>query len=335
MCRYIDPKTSGAVLPILYLNCYSSNGTTIFGTMENSELCCLFAGYGYQPCLVDDMLDIDRELSATLSWALETIRGIQLAAKSGDRSVKPRWPMIILRVPRGWGYPKLNGSKRLAGSLHGHEVLLPHAKINATQLRQLQEWLTSYKPAEILAGGTVPESIEPIFPANDKLKLGQNRVTWDTRHHLNVPDWRHFGIAKGNLHSCLGAGASYLDEALTRNHDCLRIFSPDGVVSCKMLDKLSDRTFRAFRWDDENVNKTGQVVEFMSEHTCQGKSQDRLSCLSMSLTKRVRVRVAARLYHDRPDGDFRRRREPVSGRCNDDGAIQQIPEDSERHAVAQ
>ncbi|EXJ77503.1 hypothetical protein A1O3_09729 [Capronia epimyces CBS 606.96] len=284
MCRYIDPNTSGAVIPILYLNCYNGNGNgnskTIFGSMENSELCCLFSGYGYQPTIVDDIQDIDRELSMALSWALETIRDIQLAAKSGDRSLKPRWPMIILRVPQGWGYPRLTNEEsesntRLAGSgsFHGHQVLLPQAKFNPGQLRQLQEWLASYKPAEILAGGKVPESIQAIFPADDRLKLGQNKVTWDSRRHLNVPEWRHFAVAPGNDYSCLKAGASYLHEALARNKDSLRIFSPDGVLSCQLLDPLSERTSRAFRWDDDNVNQSGQVVEFMSEHACQGLLQ--------------------------------------------------------------
>ncbi|EXJ81987.1 hypothetical protein A1O1_08055 [Capronia coronata CBS 617.96] len=273
MCRYIDPKSSGAVIPVLYLNCYNSYGKTILGSMENSELCCLFSGYGYQPYIVDDMQDIDRELSMALSWAIETIREIQLAAKSGDRTLKPRWPMIILRIPRGWDYPQLSGSEKLAASLNGHRALLPQAKFNETQLRHLQTWLASYKPAEVLPDGTVPESIELIFPADDKLKLGQNRTTWDSAHRLDVPEWRHFAAAKGQDHSCLAAATTYLDAALTLNKDSLRIFSPDGVVSSDLLDRLPDRTLRSFRWDGDNVNQSGQVVEFMSEHTCQGLLQ--------------------------------------------------------------
>ncbi|EHY55943.1 putative phosphoketolase [Exophiala dermatitidis] len=273
MCRYIDPGTSGAVLPILYLNCYNNCGKTIFETMENSELCCLFSGYGYQPCLVDDIQDIDRELSMALSWALETIREIQLAARSGDKSFKPRWPMIILRIPRSWGYPELNGQQGIPGRFHGQEVLLPHAKFNGDQLRQLQKWLASYKPAELLPGGGVPESIEPIFPASEKLRLGQNKVTWDSRHHLDVPEWRHFAVARGNSNSCLAVGASFLEEALTRNKGLLRIFSPDGVASCRLPHQLPNRTFQALQRDDDSAPVRGQVVEFMSEHTCQGLLQ--------------------------------------------------------------
>ena len=270
MCKYIDPKQSGASIPVLCLNTFKGDHHTIFGSMDDAELCCLFTGYGYQPCIVDDMHDIDRELHTTLSWAIETVREIQLNAKARVRRGKPRWPIIILRIPKDWGYPKLGQNEHLTGSFHGHEILLPHAKINQRELQHLQDWLTSYRPADIFLGDRISDNIERILPPYSKLRLGQNRLTWDVRQHLDVPEWRHFGVAKGNYYSCLKAAAVFLDETLTRNKNSLRIFSPDGLIS-KNLDKISDRPFRSFRWNEDNINKGEQVIEFTSEHTCQGK----------------------------------------------------------------
>ncbi|KIX06181.1 uncharacterized protein Z518_04155 [Rhinocladiella mackenziei CBS 650.93] len=273
MCKYIDPKQDGALLPILYLSSFQSSQKTIFGSMDNAELCCLFAGYGYKPYIVDDIEDIDRELNTALSWAVETIQEIQLAAKAGETALlKPRWPMIILRIPGSWGYPLLGPGEHLAGSFHGREVLLPHAKINKTELQHLQDWLQSYKPADILPGGRISEGIERIITPNERLLLGQNRITWDMRRHLEVPEWRRFAAAKGSHQSCLRAAAGFLDETLTRNENSLRIFSPDGLVSNK-FDKLSDRTYRSFRGNHDNISTGGPVIEFASEHTCQGLLQ--------------------------------------------------------------
>ncbi|EXJ53308.1 uncharacterized protein A1O5_13455 [Cladophialophora psammophila CBS 110553] len=272
MCRYIDPKKSGAVLPILYLKGFKSGGRTIFGSMDNSELCCLFAGYGYEPCIVDDINDIDRELNTALSWAVESIQNIQIDAQAGSSNDKPRWPMIILRIPEGWGYPHLAPGEHFAGSFHGHEVLLPRAKIHQGELQHLQEWLKSYQPGEVLPEGSICQEIENILPPNEKLRLGQNRLTWDVHHRLDVPEWRHFAAAKGNHHSFLKAAAVYLDETLSLNRNSLRIFSPDNVVS-QRLDRISNRTFRSFQCDGARIDKSGQVIEFASEHTCQALIQ--------------------------------------------------------------
>lgn len=154
MCKYINTRRDGALLPILYLNSYSDSQRTIFGSMDNTELCCLFSGYGYQPCIIDDFQDIDRELSSALSWAVDVIYKIQLDGKADQEGfVKARWPMIVLRLPKRWGYPDLRPEEHLTGSFHGREVLLPHAKINQTELQHLQSWLKTYEPAEILRDG--------------------------------------------------------------------------------------------------------------------------------------------------------------------------------------
>ncbi|KAK7887788.1 hypothetical protein LTR67_009691 [Exophiala xenobiotica] len=218
----------------------------------------------------------DGALLPILYLSVEVIREIQLAAKAGEHdAVKPRWPMIILRIPKRWGYPLLDPEEHLSGSFHGREILLPHVKINQRELQHLQDWLRSYKPADILPGGQVSEGIENIIAPNERLLLGYNRVTWDIRHHLDVPEWRHFAVAKANHSSCLKEGGRYLDEPLTRNKYTLRIFSPDGLVVNKLnqLDKFSDRMFRSFRWDVNNVSTGNQVIEFASEHTCQGLLQ--------------------------------------------------------------
>jgi xylulose-5-phosphate/fructose-6-phosphate phosphoketolase len=241
--------------------------------MDNQELSCLFSGYGYHPCFVDNLEDIDANLQAALEWAVKEILTIQSAARSGDPFVKPRWPMIVLRTPKGWGCPKKMHGQWIEGSFRAHQVPLPNAKSDPDELQALQEWLLSYSPKELLPEGHLCEAAEQILPLHKYKRLGQNPISWHGRKDLNVPQWKDYALSKGTEASCLKSAGAFLNEALHVNKHSLRIFSPDELVSNK-LDAVFEYTSRNFQWDQYSRARGGQVVEILSEHTCQGNFSD-------------------------------------------------------------
>jgi len=269
--KYIDPKESGAVLPIVHVNGFKISERTIYGCMDNKELACLFTGYGYKPRFVGDLDNIDADMSASMEWALHEIKTIQSAARSGHPIFKPQWPVLILRTPKGWGGPKIVHGEFVEGSFRSHQVPLPAAKTETRELQALQTWLESYKVSELLnANGGILSTIDSIIPVDDKMKLGQNPQTYDAHKQLQIPDWVPFAVMKGSQQSCLKTAGEFLDQVLVDNPYTMRIFSPDELVSNK-LDAVFRHTSRNFQWDQYSNNKGGRVIEILSEHTCQGE----------------------------------------------------------------
>jgi xylulose-5-phosphate/fructose-6-phosphate phosphoketolase len=257
------------VIPILHVNGFKISERTIFGCMDDRELACLFSGYGYKPCLVEELDQIDQDLHSALCWAVDEIHQIQRRARAGRPITKPRWPMIILRTPKGWGCPKRSHGELIEGSFRAHQVPLPAAKTDLQELQALEEWLLSYRPIELLPNGEVVDRIKRTLPVNRYLRLGQNAITCNRRQMLTVPDWNQYAVLQDSLQSALSAAASLLDEALVLNKRCLRVFSPDELVSNK-LSKIFEHTGRDLQWDQFTMHKGGQITEILSEHTCQG-----------------------------------------------------------------
>jgi len=270
-CKYIDPKESGAVLPILHVNGFKISERTIYSCMDDQEIACLFAGYGYEPCFVEDLENIDNELQTALCWAIDAVHRIQLASRTGHPYRKPRWPMIVLRTPKGWGGPKTSHGRKIEGSFRAHQVPLPRAKHDPSELLALQEWLHSYNPRELFPDGQLSESVKRILPVEDKRKLGQNQTLRAARQPLSVPEWKHFAIARGTVNSFIGAGASFFDETLRRNPHSLRLFSADDLGHSTSATAF-DYALRTFQWDEDVMNQGGHLIEVMSEHTCEGKT---------------------------------------------------------------
>ncbi|KAK5653653.1 hypothetical protein OQA88_8683 [Cercophora sp. LCS_1] len=270
--KYLDPKESGAVIPILHLNGFKISERTIFGCMDDKELVCLFSGYGYQVCIVDDLDNINDELYSAMEWALGEVKKIQKAARSGDPIVKPRWPMIVLRTPKGWGGPKEVDGKIIEGSFHSHQVPLSKANNDDTQLKALNDWLSSYKIGEVLPEGEPAESILSTLPRNDEKKLGQLKVTYDPYVTLKTVKWEDFAVEKNKDQSCMKVTGEYLDKVFQENPTTIRLFSPDELESNK-LDAILDHTQRDFQWDQFSRANGGRVIETLSEHNCQGFMQ--------------------------------------------------------------
>src|SRR5262249_5757439 len=160
---------------------------------------------------------IDADMHATLNWAIEEIHKIQLAARTGNPITKPRWPMIVLRTPKGWGCPKEAHGNIIEGSFRSHQVPLPDAGKDASELASLHEWLASYKPQELFPDGVVTDAVNPVIPYHKFKRLGQNPVSWNEHVGLEIPNWKAFSVERGGMASCLKSAGNFLDQVLVRN----------------------------------------------------------------------------------------------------------------------
>ncbi|KAL2179700.1 XFP N-terminal domain-containing protein [Thermothelomyces heterothallicus CBS 202.75] len=270
--KYLDPAESGAVIPILHANGFKISERTIFGCMDDKEIVCLFSGYGYQVRIVEDLEDIDDELQNALEWAVAEIKKIQQAARSGKPIEKPRWPMIVLRTPKGWTGPKEVEGNLIEGSFHAHQVPLPKANSDPTQLKALDNWLSSYEISELLKDGKPTETVLALLPRKDEKKLGQLKAAYDPFIGLKAVDWQPFGVEKGSEESCMKVTGKFLDKVFQENPKTIRLFSPDELESNK-LDAVLDHSQRNFQWDQYSRANGGRVIEVLSEHICQGFMQ--------------------------------------------------------------
>jgi len=271
--KYLDPKESGAVIPILHVNGFKISERTIFGCMDDKEIVCLFTGYGYQVRIVEELEHINVDLHDALEWSLAEIRKIQHAARSGNPIEKPRWPMIVLRTPKGWGGPKELDGKIIEGSFHSHQVPLPKAGTDDGQLTALKDWLNSYRINDLInKDGKPTDSVLSILPKNNEKKLGQLKTTYDPYVGLKRVDWKRFTVEKGTDQSCMKVTGKYLDKVFQENPKTIRLFSPDELESNK-LDAILDHTQRNFQWDQYSRANGGRVIEVLSEHNCQGFMQ--------------------------------------------------------------
>ncbi|KAG9093290.1 hypothetical protein FRC06_011577, partial [Ceratobasidium sp. 370] len=268
--KFIDPAESGAVLPILHLNGFKISERTIPGTMDDKELVCLYTGYGYQVRFVEygDLaqsheehmqkeLALNANMAISLEWAYSEIRKIQKVARSGSPIVKPRWPLIVMRTPKGMTGPRSVKDTPLEGSFQSHQVPLPAAMSDDSQLKILSDWLASYGANELLVKGGhgdkpdefVKSSVLRILPERIDRRLGMIKESYVGYTPLDVPDFEAFGSDKPGEMSAMKAVAKYLGVVIEKNPSSFRIFSPDAA------------------------NKGGRVIEMLSEHTLQGFMQ--------------------------------------------------------------
>jgi xylulose-5-phosphate/fructose-6-phosphate phosphoketolase len=269
--KYLDPAESGAVIPILHVNGFKISERTIFGCMDDKEIVALFSGYGYQVCIVEQIDEIDVELSSALEWSVSEIKKIQKAARQGQPIVKPRWPMIVLRTPKGWTGPKKVDGQFIEGSFHSHQIPVPKAGEDEEHLGILQDWLKSYDVDKLLGSGKPADGILSLLPKDEK-RLGQFKTTYDSHKPLSLPDWKNFAVDKGEQSSSMKVTGTFFDKVSTENPSSFRLFSPDEMESNK-LNAILDHTTRNFQWDEYARAQGGRVIEVLSEHQCQGFMQ--------------------------------------------------------------
>lgn len=282
--KWLNPKTSGAVLPIVHINGYKISNPTLYGTMSNEELTHLFTGYGYEVMVVEGT-NIEEKMFEACDKAYKMIRAIQKKARSSKQAIlKPKWPVILLRSPKGWhGLHKFKDMP-LEGSFHSHGIPLTKPKSDPDQLKAIEKWLSSYKIRELVdaKGRPLPEVVE--YVPQGKLRIGMCRhaIGGNMMKELKLPSMSEHAVKvkkRGKIEvGNMGVGGKFLADVFkenTRNKN-FRMFCPDEIESNK-LEALFDVTKRAYMWptreNDEFMDPEGRVMEMLSEHTLEGWMQ--------------------------------------------------------------
>ncbi len=281
--KYVNPATCGAVLPILHLNEYKLSGPTLLGRMKEEELENLFTGYGYQVRTVkgDNPELVHVAMWKAVDWAYSQIRSIQELARSKQPSVRPAWPMIILRTPKGWTGPKELDGIPIEGTFHSHQVPIMEPATNPEHLKALEQWLNSYHPEKLFdASGRPLPKVTAICPDGD-LRIGMNPHAngGQLLTSLKLPEHTDYALVVPAPGEVKAEGTrelgKYVRDIFLANEDTrnFRFFCPDETTSNRM-EHVFEATERAFMWPlvktDEFLSKGGRVMEILSEHTCQG-----------------------------------------------------------------
>lgn len=283
--KYLDPATSGAVLPIVHLNGFKISSPSIFATMSDAELTDLFQGYGYRPHIVDITTSDEPDVLMALAMdeAFAAIRAIQRQARSGQRARWP-WPVIALRSLKGWTGPEKIDGEAIAGTFRAHQVPAKDARGNPEHLAILESWLRSYRPEELFDADGCPEAdILATCPSGER-RMGMNAHTrgWQLRQPLDLPPlpahaWPVTAPGAATASALQHAG-NYLAEIMRRSEAQrnFRIVCPDEMSS-NLLEAVFTATGRGFAWPvderaaaDSHLTPDGRVLEMLSEHSCQG-----------------------------------------------------------------
>jgi xylulose-5-phosphate/fructose-6-phosphate phosphoketolase len=279
--KFLNPATDGAVLPILHLNGYKIANPTILARIEPDELRGFLEGNGWAPIYVEghEPAAMHQLMAAALDQAAATIADIQRCARSGDAAERPRWPMIVLRSPKGWTCPKEVDGLKLEGTWRAHQVPITDTS-SAAHLALLEQWMRSYRPEELFdAAGKPIDDITSLAPEGPR-RMGANPHTnGGVVRPLRMPDFTAHAVAV-KAPGAVDAEAThvmgeFLRDVMQRNHDLrnFRVFGPDETASNRLqaLFETTDRTWLARHIDgDDHLSPYGRVMEILSEHTCQG-----------------------------------------------------------------
>jgi xylulose-5-phosphate/fructose-6-phosphate phosphoketolase len=282
-CRFLDPARDGAVLPILHLNGYKIANPALLARIPSGELDALLRGYGYQPVYVTghEPSVMHQKMAAAVDEALAMIRGIQQEARGTGIRERARWPLIVLRTPKGWTGPAEVDGLPVEGTWRAHQVPLAQVRTNPAHLRQLQDWLSSYRPGDLFddQGGPRPELLSLVPHGERRLGASPHANGGVLLRDLIMPDFRDYGVPV----TAPGAGMSeptrvlggFLRDVMRNNtgHANFRVFGPDETESNR-LGALYEVTGKTWEEEvlpvDEHLARDGRVMEILSEHTCQG-----------------------------------------------------------------
>jgi xylulose-5-phosphate/fructose-6-phosphate phosphoketolase len=281
--KFLDPIRDGAVLPILHLNGYKIANPTILARISHEELEALMHGYGYIPYFVEgnDPQVVHQQMAATLEAVVLEIRRIQTHARDNNDATRPRWPMIVLRTPKGWTGPKTVDGHKVEDFWRSHQV--PIAAIdNQTHLADLDTWLRSYAPETLFdANGTLIPELQALAPTGlSRISANPHANGGLLRKPLNLPDFRTFAYELKGHGKAEAAPtdilAHYLAEVMRRNMTSFRVFGPDETASNRLqaIYAASKKTWNAeYKPEDADGGELaldGRVMEMLSEHTLEG-----------------------------------------------------------------
>ena len=282
--KFLNPVRDGAVLPILHLNGYKIANPTILARISAEELDSLFRGYGWTPYSVegDDPQLMHKLMAQTVEQCIQDIHSIQRKARSDGSPERPRWPMIILRTPKGWTGPKEVGGHKVEGSWRAHQVPVPEVQTNPDHARIVEQWMRSYKPEELFDENGIPRpELKEIAPRNElRMSANPHANGGRLRQPLAMPDFRDYAIRVekpgAQEVSPTEILAHFLRDVMRRNMNNFRVFSPDENASNKLeaIYAASKKTWLAsFKPEDSDggeIARDGRVMEMLSEHTLEG-----------------------------------------------------------------
>ncbi len=281
--KFLNPATDGAVLPILHLNGYKIANPTVLARIPRAELESLFVGYGYQPYFVegDEPEVMHQQMAAALDTVIGEIGAIQQHARAGGTIERPRWPMIILKTPKGWTGPKQVDGQQTEGSWRSHQVPFGELTEKPAHLRLLEQWLRSYRPEELFdERGTLRPELAALAPTGTR-RMGANphANAGLLLKDLQLPDFRDYAIDVPQPGQALAEPTRIMGRLLrdvmklngeARN---FRVVGPDETASNRLgaLFEVAERAWVAQRLPgDDHLAPDGRVMEILSEHTCQG-----------------------------------------------------------------
>jgi len=282
--KFLNPVRDGAVLPILHLNGYKIANPTILARITSEELEGLFTGYGWKPYTVagDDPAEMHQKMAATLERCVNEIRAVQEEARKTGKALRPRWPMIILRSPKGWTGPATVDGHKVEGFWRAHQVPIPDVETQPAHLKQFEEWMRSYRPRELFdESGRLVEELRDLPPqgtyrisANPHANGGLQRIP------LRMPDFRAYAVAverPGRKEiSPTAVLGEFLRDVMELNPRNFRVFGPDETASNRLqaVYQASKKTWLAEILpedsDGSELAPDGRVMEMLSEHTLEG-----------------------------------------------------------------
>jgi len=278
--KFLNPVHDGAVLPILHLNGYKIAGPTVLARIPRDELEALFLGYGYTPYFVEgnDPMKMHQLMSATFDAIVADIRRIQRGARTNGFKARPRWPMIILRSPKGWTGPKIVDGKPTEGTFRSHQV--PMGEMNrAEHVKLLEKWMKSYRPQELFdkTGKLRPELMELAPRGERRMSANPHANGGLLLHDLRLPDFRSYAVkvpkpGAANAEATRIQG-QFIRDVIKLNPKNFRVFSPDETASNRWgaLFEVTNRCSTAeIIANDDHVAPDGRVMEMLSEHQCEG-----------------------------------------------------------------
>ena len=280
--KFLNPESDGAVLPILHLNGYKISNPTILARISHEELEHFFDGCGWKPYFVegDDPMTMHRKMAETLDTVMDEIKAIQKNARENHDTTRPKWPMIVLRTPKGWTGPKVVDGKQIEGSFRAHQV--PIMMDKPEHLEMLKEWLLSYHPEELFDenGKLIPE-LKALAPTGDR-RIGSNPHANGGKllRDLRLPDFREYALdvpAPGSVEAQdMVELGGFVRDIFKLNEDSknFRIFGPDETMSNRLYHafEATNRDFMAEKYDDDDkLANDGRIMDsYLSEHMCEG-----------------------------------------------------------------
>ena len=286
--KFLDPVRDGAVLPILHLNGYKIANPTILARIPDDELVALFEGYGHRPVIVagDDPPVVHQAMAAALDEIADEIADIQRSARSpggadsrDGSAARPRWPMLILRTPKGWTGPHEVDGQVVEGTFRSHQVPLTEVRSNPEHLAALEAWMKSYRPGDLFEeSGALRRDLADLPPRGTKrMSATPHANGGELLRDLRMPDFREYAVAvpapgatTAEATRVLGA---FLRDVVRQNPDRFRLMGPDETASNRLgaVFEATDRTWVApILPTDDHLSPDGRVMEVLSEHLCEG-----------------------------------------------------------------